>query len=241
MKDSSIVNTPQLARLERRVAELEAAEKRLQAECEGLRQFYLQAPLAYQSLDSEGCLLEVNQQWLKLLGYAREEVIGKHFIAFLPSDSQEYFQVNFQKFKATGEIFGVEFSLVKGDGTLMDVSFNGKIATSIDGTFQRTHCFFQDITQRKSNEAALRASEERFRALHNASFGGILIHDQGRILDCNQGLAKQTGYSLEELIGREGLDLVTPRSAIWSSSTFNRVLSNPMKPLGSARTAPSIP
>jgi len=53
-------------------------------------------------------------------------------------------------------------------------------------------------------------SEERFKLLHNASFGGISIHDRGRILDCNQGLSDMMGYSMDELIGFDGLLFVAP-------------------------------
>jgi PAS domain S-box-containing protein len=66
----------------------------------------------------------------------------------------------------------------------------------------------QDITERKLSEHALRESEERFKALHNASFGGITIHDKGLIMDCNQGLCDITGFSMEELIGMDGLLLI---------------------------------
>lgn len=59
-------------------------------------------------------------------------------------------------------------------------------------------------------ETALHESEERFKALHDASFGGIAIHDNGTIKDCNQGLADLTGYSFKELIGMNGLLLVAP-------------------------------
>jgi len=61
-------------------------------------------------------------------------------------------------------------------------------------------------------EEALRESEERFKALHNASFGGIAIHDQGVILDCNQGLSDMMGYTREELIGMNGYLLIEPES-----------------------------
>jgi len=56
----------------------------------------------------------------------------------------------------------------------------------------------------------LKESEIRFDILHNASFGGIGIHDKGLILDCNQGLSDITGYSIEELIGMNGLLLIAP-------------------------------
>ncbi|WP_163338968.1 PAS domain-containing sensor histidine kinase [Desulfopila sp. IMCC35008] len=67
-----------------------------------------------------------------------------------------------------------------------------------------------EVTERRKIEQSLRESEERFRALHNASFGGIVIHDKGEILDCNQGLSEITGYPFEDLIGMDGLRLIAP-------------------------------
>lgn len=57
-------------------------------------------------------------------------------------------------------------------------------------------------------QTEIRESEARFKALHNASFGGIAIHDKGVILDCNKGLSEMTGFSLDELIGMDGLLLI---------------------------------
>jgi len=68
-------------------------------------------------------------------------------------------------------------------------------------------------------EEALRESEERFRALHNASFGGITIHDKGLILECNKGLSEITGYDYNELIGMDGLSLI-------SEDTRDKVIQN---------------
>jgi two-component system, sensor histidine kinase len=68
----------------------------------------------------------------------------------------------------------------------------------------------QDMEERTRAEKALRESELRFKALHNASFGGICIHDKGRILDCNQGLQDLTGYSYDEIVSMDGLLFVAP-------------------------------
>lgn len=70
----------------------------------------------------------------------------------------------------------------------------------------------EEFTERKEAEDALKESEERFKALSNASSGGILIHDNGIIIDCNSMLEKITGYSRDELIGMDGLMLVTESS-----------------------------
>ncbi|WP_144212997.1 EAL domain-containing protein [Shewanella donghaensis] len=56
----------------------------------------------------------------------------------------------------------------------------------------------------------LQQSEERFKALSNATYGGIIIHEQGKILECNNGLSDITGFTYSELIGMNGLDLVAP-------------------------------
>ncbi len=62
--------------------------------------------------------------------------------------------------------------------------------------------------------AALRESEDRFHRLSDSAFEGIVIHEGGVLLDCNQRFALVFGYaSPDELIGRNGLELLlTPES-----------------------------
>ncbi|WP_320172920.1 ATP-binding protein [Maridesulfovibrio sp.] len=69
-----------------------------------------------------------------------------------------------------------------------------------------------EVQIRKESEEALLRSEERFRALHNASFGGIAIHEQGIILDCNQGLAEISGFDVDTLVGMDIMELISESS-----------------------------
>ena len=85
----------------------------------------------------------------------------------------------------------------------------------------------QDVTERKKIEEELRESEARFRTLHEASFGGIGLHDKGLIIDCNQGLSNITGYSREELINSDGLNLIAPESR---EIVMNNILSGYERP-----------
>ncbi|MFA7061769.1 MAG: CHASE domain-containing protein [Pedobacter sp.] len=55
-------------------------------------------------------------------------------------------------------------------------------------------------------------SEERFKALSEASFGGVIIHENGLILECNLALSTISGFSYSELIGMNGLELIAPES-----------------------------
>jgi PAS domain S-box-containing protein len=138
---------------EQLIEELRASETRF-------RLLFDDAPLGYQSLDENGYLIEVNQAWLDTLGYVREEVIGKSFSDFLHPDWKDHFRVNFPRFKAVGEVLGVEFEMVKKDGAYILVSFNGKIGKDEKGRFRQTHCILHDITDSKHIEQQLSNQRE---------------------------------------------------------------------------------
>jgi PAS domain S-box-containing protein len=72
---------------------------------------------------------------------------------------------------------------------------------------------FRDVTERRRAEEAVRESEERFRSLTEAALEGVLIHENGIIVDANPSLCRMLGYTLEELVGGSVLDmLVAPES-----------------------------
>src|SRR5438034_460840 len=58
----------------------------------------------------------------------------------------------------------------------------------------------------------VRECEERFRLLSEATFEGIVLHSDQRILDANQNYARMFGYTSDVLIGMDVLDLVAPES-----------------------------
>ncbi|MGO9578707.1 MAG: PAS domain S-box protein [Desulfobaccales bacterium] len=159
-----------------------------------------QAPLGYQSLDEEGRILEVNQTWLDLMGYSREEVQGRWFKAFLKPAYQDSFPGHFTRFKATAEANSVEWQMVRKDGTTIVASFNGKVIRDEQGRFLSTHCLFEDISARKVAEETLRASEASYRAIFDNANDAIFIHDgvSGAIVDVNGKMAEMYGYTATE-------------------------------------------
>lgn len=66
-----------------------------------------------------------------------------------------------------------------------------------------------EIGLRQAQEE-LRESERRFRGFSDSVFEGIIIHDKGIVVDANEMLFKHIGYSREELIGKNVLDLLIP-------------------------------
>jgi len=210
-----MTDKPTYEELEQRVREFERAdydrnhaEETLQASESRFRLMFMNAPLPYQSLDEYGNFLDVNEPFLKVLGYTREEVIGRNFGEFLHPDWIDHFKENFPRFKAVGEVLGVEFDMVKKDGSTILVSFNGKIQQDDQGRFRCTHCIFNDITDRKRAEEALRHSEEFLRQVIDASPNCIFIKDwDGRYVLVNKAIAKLYGVSKEEMLGRTDSDL----------------------------------
>jgi len=70
---------------------------------------------------------------------------------------------------------------------------------------QRILLFIEDITERRESQAALRASEIRYRRLFEAARDGILILDPAtrKITDANPFMSELLGYKHEELLGKE--------------------------------------
>ena len=162
------------------------AEDDLRRSEEKFRLLFDKAPLGYQSLDEDGIIREVNQAWLDILGYSRQEVIGRWFGDFLPPDYFERFPERFACLKGAGEVCNVDFEMVRKDGARITVSFYGRVAVDDQGRFVRTHCMFQDVTARKQAEEALRATEERLRLKLDSILSpdaAIIDEDLSNILD----------------------------------------------------------
>ncbi len=199
------------AHLRRHIADLERRIRDLHTENLCLRELYDRAPLGYQSLDATGAFLEVNQAWLETLGYDREEVLGKNFGEFLHPDWSAHFTENFPRFKALGEIMGVEFEMRKKDGGYVLVSFNGKIGRDAAGAFKQTYCIFQNITRQRRTEEALQDSEEKWRnIIMTTPQVGVGIDPEGRIVFANTHLLQLTGWREEEILGCDWFDTFIP-------------------------------
>lgn len=219
MKDQSKTKTvliQELVSLRQRISELERSESRrrkleekLRESEERFRNLYEKAPLPYQSLDEDGRLLRVNQTWLDTLGYRREDILGRNFSELLHPDRVAHFAENFPKFKASGEIWGIEFEMVKKDGSTILVSFNGKISRDSQERFAQTHCIFYDITELKKTQKALQESEEYFRAItENATDIVLVVDKKGAITYASPSVEHILGYQQEEMVGKISLDLI---------------------------------
>ena len=125
------------------------------------------------------------------------------------TESWDRLSAALQQTRDTGIPYDLELETLRVDGSHGWMWVHGIAVRDAEGVTVGLRGMAQDITERRQAEEALQESEARFKVLHNASFGGIAIHDKGIILDCNQGLSEMTGYSTDELIGMNGLLLIS--------------------------------
>ncbi len=153
------------------ISSLKDTEKALKESEERFRSLYNNAPLGYQSLNSNGCYIDVNPAWLKMMGYTRAEVIGKRFVDFLAPEEKELFNQRFTIFKSTGEVH-VDVQMIKSDGSGVIIHIDGMVGKDKKGKFKQTHCILQDITERKYFELLLeKKNTDLYLAQRIASIG----------------------------------------------------------------------
>ncbi|WP_051328299.1 PAS domain S-box protein [Desulfatirhabdium butyrativorans] len=191
------------------VIERKRNEEALRESEQRFRRIYEESPIAYQSLDVDGRIVDVNPAWLHLFGYDREEVIGKYVWEFFTPESRRVFETNFPVFRERGATHGREREIVHKDGRNMTVLFDGVWVRDKRGNPAYTHCVLYDITERKAAERALQRSEEDFHQLFEAESDAIFLIDNetGSLLRANQAACDMYGYSREELLAMKNTDL----------------------------------
>ncbi len=179
-------------------------DKKLKEANKNFRLLYDSAPIAYQSLDNDGKLIEVNGTWLEKLGYNRDDVIGRWFGDFLAPEYVKHFKENFPKFKDAGEIYDVNFEMIRADRTRITVLFDGKIGYDQKGNFKQTHCIFQDITGQKKAEKALKESEQYYKTIfENTGTATVIVEDDCTVSLMNTEFETLYGYKKEDIEGKK--------------------------------------
>ena len=148
---------------------------------------YHNTPVMMHSVDDDGRLIRVNDYWLSVLGYERQDVLGKSSADFLTEASRKTLvEVVFPQLRKSGQVRDVEIQMVKRDGTILDILGSAVAQLGDHERIEQTLAFFVDVTERKRVEAALRESEERFAGLFRSAMDAIVIVDlAGRIMQFN--------------------------------------------------------
>jgi diguanylate cyclase (GGDEF)-like protein/PAS domain S-box-containing protein len=158
--------------------------------------------------DSDGNIIDMNQQACESLGYTREELFGLRI-----QDIEQNFIVGKHAEQLKRMVPGVPILLQgvhkRKDGTTFPAEI--RIGMFESGGKKLFLALVRDVTERKQAEEALRESEKRYRQIvDNADDIIYGVDDRGHFTFINPVAARITRYSEYELIGRHYLDLVSP-------------------------------
>ena len=169
------------------------------------------SPLGARVVTLDGETIYVNQAILDIYGYDSIEELNTIPIKkrYTPESYAE-FQIRREKRKR-GDYASSEYevSIVKKDGEVRHLHvFRKQILWDGERQFQ---VLYNDITDRKRVEEALRASEDRYRDLVENSQDLICTHDlKGNLLSVNEAASELTGYSRERLLQMNMSELLAP-------------------------------
>jgi PAS domain S-box-containing protein len=181
--------------IERRRMEIEL-ERRLQDRLEILES--IQDGLF--AIDREWRIKYINHRAAQNMGFSVEELLGKNILETFPKMQNTFIEENYRKVMNEGVPMQFEMrGLYKGQW------YSISVYPAADGI----SIYWQDITERKQAEEALRASETRFNKAFNADPNGLVISrlKDGLIQDVNHSFETLFGYSREEVIGKTSGEL----------------------------------
>ncbi len=197
--------------LEMQNEELRTAQAQIEAGRARYFDLYDRAPVGYCTLSEKGMILEANLTTATLLGMIRGLLVRQPISRFIFKDDQDIYYLHRKQLFETGEPQECDLRLVKPDGARFWAHLTATAAQAEDGA-PVCRCVLSDITERKQAEEALRESEARFRHLFQ-SVPNIAVQGygpDGTTRYWNEASEHLYGYTAQEAIGRNLIDLIIP-------------------------------
>ena len=117
---------------------------------------YHKIPAIVHSIDADGRLVSVSDYWLELLGYQREEVIGRPSTDFLTEESSCYaVETALPEFMRTGVCHNVPYRFVKKNGEILDILLSATAERDTCGRIERSYAVLVNVTPQKEAEQRL--------------------------------------------------------------------------------------
>ena len=180
-------------------------QKNVQAKISQSEQLYRsmveRAPLGIFTVNTRGVVTSCNEAFIKMAGYSRDELVGKHIAHFptlLKREAPKYLKM----FKSiiNGDVpKPFEFNWVNKEGTIC----SGELFISlikINNKITGIQAIIKDISDTKKAEVKQKDAEERYNSLFNRSMDLVYLCDfKGRFIDANKAALKLLGYKYGDI------------------------------------------
>lgn len=207
-------------KVEDKVAQLEAANRKLRQSEEKYRRIYDNLQDVYVETTLDGTILEMSPQVATLTRgqYKREDLIGTS-VGALYADAH-YRDTILEAVKQRGRAIDVESMFRNRDGSLVPCSVSATIVRGADGEL-RIVATLRDISGRKQAEGELVEAENRARSLVEQWFDAMFVIQDDRIAYCNPRFIELLGYaSAAEMIGKSLLSIAAEKDAAATTETL---------------------
>ena len=158
----------------------------------------------------DGRYLDVNNAFVAVTGYTREQALGKTSVELgfiTPADRKKLAE----RIRSQGRIQDLELALTKADGTRLVCLYSAEII-EVEGK-KRLLSIAGNITRRKQAEKALDDSEQKWRnILVNTPQVGISLDPQARIVFANEHFLHLTGWQEHEVLGQDWFSMFIPEN-----------------------------
>lgn len=181
-------------------------------------------------VDAEANSVFVNQHLAQMLGYTRDELLGRSVFDFVDAadrvEGRRYLERGRSGIKEQHD-----FRFRRKNGAELWTMVSTTPLFDSAGSFVGGLAMLIDITERRRSEEALRKSEERWRTYIEQANDLIFILDKaGRIVSVNNAACATTGFTAEELIGKSSLDfVVSEQRGMAASALRNRLAGVPVE------------
>jgi PAS domain S-box-containing protein len=226
--------------IERELREAEERQKRRRTEDELEKEKnrtikYLEiAGVALVAINQNGVVTLINRKGCEILGYAREEIIGKNwFDPFIPKEFREEVKNLFFQILA-GDRKPVEYfenPVITKEGKIRLISWHNNFIIDDSGKIIGSLSSGEDITERKQMEKELRESEGRYRDLvENINDILYLFDEKGTFSYVSSPVQAMLGYTPSEIVGRTFQQFIYPEDLPYVQNQFKKVLSGQLEP-----------
>ena len=195
------------------LAELRDENATLKEELDRLRSLFDGLPLGLYQVTPQGEVIMANAQAQQILDRGSGEIstlasqLSRDVATRAPSVPRSELELREQ-------VHDRETEWHDDDGRTFHIRESARVVRNTDGDIRYYECTLEDITERRQAEAALRASEERYRLVVEHSPAGILlVDDDFHIIYANPEVCRILGRHPDEVIGTRFPEYLHPDSA----------------------------